>query len=465
VATALATHGSATLDNVLITSGGIVESTGTYTVLTPSHTYVVGDTVIVADTNVTALNAEHEVTNVVSAGAWDFEAALGSGSTSTHGTSEETTPLYAKYSIVHAGRLWLFNITTGTDENPHMILASAFEDSTSFDTVNRNGIATGNAAFFTLTPDLKPINGVSVFNKQVIISTTDGALHKLSGLDAADYQFTTYFGGSAAIGEESMANIGNDMIYVRDGGNIDLLSATDTSGDVRADDVSRWIPDTVHDLTGAFTVYDQQNQKVLFILDNEILVLFKDIFAAGGGSPWSVYKTALADTNGTSIFSTNAARYMRRPGETTKTIYLGDQTGNIYDLDGTGTGDNGSDIAVSRKTMLIESSRTPIMRGSIQYRRLGEMSVTLTFDWANEYNETKSDITLKGPPEVEGDPAYYNSASYYASADDFYNEGFSFAEKVSKQNFAPAGRADAFFMTYYSESTVQFQIDMIRLLE
>ena len=446
----------------------ISESSGTYTVLSASHGLVLGDLAIIADSLDADLDGEHEVTNVPSAGAWDYEDATSLG-TASAGTTEKSVELFAKYSVVHNNRLWLFNITTDSDENPHMILASTFEDSESFDTVNRNGVATGNAAFFTLTPDLKPINGVVLFNRQLIISTEDGALHRLSGLDASDYQFTTYYAGSAAVGEESMANIGNDVVYMLKGGGIDLLGATDTSGDVRADDVSRWIPTTTKDLTSSQTVYDQQNQKVFFFLASKILVLFKDILSTGGGSPWTVYKTSLTDSDGASIFTTKAVKYMRRPGETTQTIYFGDSDGNIYDVNGSGLGDNSSNIMTSRKSPLIETDRLNIMRGNVQYRRLGEFDLSLIFDWAEEYNTTQSDIPLKGPPASEDTPAYWNLDSYYQGtagaeglrAEDYYNEGFSFADQVSKQNFAPAGRSDAFFMTIEMDTTVQYQIDHI----
>ncbi|GAG43775.1 unnamed protein product, partial [marine sediment metagenome] len=203
-------------------------------------------------------------------------------------------------------------------------------------------------------------------------------------------------------------------------------------------------------------------------LDDSILVLFKDILATGGGSPWSVYKTALL--SGTqSIFNTKGAKYLQRPTTTNQTVYFGDSTGNIYDLNGTGVGDNGSGIVVSRKTPLIDTSRLVIVRGNIQYRRLGELSCSLIFDWSNEYNSTQSDITLKGPSSVQTEVAYYNDDAYYENPEtsndrtDYYNEGFTFTGKVSKQNFSPAGRADGFFMTYYSESTVQFQVDNINL--
>jgi len=440
------------------TSTTLTCSSGTVTATATTHGLAVGDLQTIAGANESTFNGEYEVTTVPSANAFTYEITSCPTTTATGTiTFDKGVELFAKYSVIHNGRMWLFNIKTDADDNPHMILASKFEDPKSFDTVVRSGAGTGNDAFYQLSPDLKPINGVSLINKILIISTVDGGLFKLTGVDASDYAFTPYFAGSASVGEESMVNMGNDVAYMRKGGNIDLLSATDTSGDVRADDVSRWIPDTVKDLTGALTVYDQTNQKVLFILDNKVLVLFKDILYSGGGSPWSVYKTQL-----TNSFTTKAAGYIRRPGAATYSVYFGDSDGNIFDLNGTGTGDNSSDIIVSRRTPIVESAKNVILRGNVQYRRLGNFSGSLIFDWANEYNQTQSDINFKGPPSGESN-AYYGGTIYYGGSA-YYNQGFAFSDKVSRQNFSPAGRAEAFNMTFYTETTVQFQIDHIELL-
>jgi len=92
------------------------------------------------------------------------------------------TSLFARYGIVHRGRVWLFNVKTGTD-TPHLMVASQFETPTSYDVAKRAKDATfttGNEAFYMLTPDLKPINGVAVFHNQLIISTEDGQIGRAS---------------------------------------------------------------------------------------------------------------------------------------------------------------------------------------------------------------------------------------------------------------------------------------------
>ena len=70
-------------------------------------------------------------------------------------------------------------------------------------------------------------------------------------------------------------------MYMKRGGNIDTLASTQNYGDVAADDVSRFIPNTVSGLTEAIAVYDQQNQKVFFFIGEKILVFFKNVAIDG----------------------------------------------------------------------------------------------------------------------------------------------------------------------------------------
>jgi hypothetical protein len=152
--------------------------------------------------------------------------------------------LFAKYGIVHKGRVWLFNVKTTTD-TPHLMVASAFENPISYSTTDRavsTTFVTGSEAFYMLTPDLKPINGVGTFHGDLVISTEKGRLFRLSGSSSIDYKWTEFYANSFAIGNEAMTDGGNDLYYMRSGGNIESLTATQQYGDVSVDDLSRWIP-------------------------------------------------------------------------------------------------------------------------------------------------------------------------------------------------------------------------------
>lgn len=386
--------------------------------------------------------------------------------------------LFAKYGVVHLGRVWLANVTTSTD-TPHLMVASAFEDPTSYDTTSKRGgpttdgggaFVTGLEAFYMLSPDLKPINGFMVFFNQLIMSTQDGLLYKLTGTSAATFKWIPYYQGSSAVSVEAMADIGNDVIYMKKGGGIDRLSTTQTSGDVAADDVSRFIPTTTKDLTASITIYDQKNQKVFFFVADKVLVLFKDLLD-GELSPWSVYKTQQ-----TFMFNTNAAKYMKMPGTSVYTVYFGDSVGRIFNMNGTGTGDAGtSSIAVLRKTRYIYDGEggdkngrgalnlmKSVLAGLVTYRRFFDScDLTMSFDWGDEYNESSSVITLKGAPSGS-DGVYYGGGAYYGGTD-YYSEGLAFAQKISSQSFSPTGKGPGCFVSASIDTVNQFQVDSVEL--
>lgn len=387
--------------------------------------------------------------------------------------------LYAKYALVHLGRVWLFNVKTTTD-TPHLMVASAFENPTSYSTAIRAGsssASTGNEAFYMLTPDLRPINGACLFHGNLVISTEGGAIYKLTGSDARDFKWVDFFAGSQVVGDEGMVNMGNDVAYMRKGGNIERLLAVENSGDVSTDDLSRWIPDTVRDLASAIAVYDQTNQKVLFFVTDKILVFFKDIFYGGAVapnddnranraalSPWSVYRTQYADA---ALSSIKAAKYMRRPGTSEYTVYFGDASGRLLDVNGEGDGDIGSvDIVTQRKTRFLDERdgidfQAHILRGEIEYRRTTECSISLTFEYGDSYRTSDVSITLKGPPSGSG-VGYFGGAAYFGGAF-YFSQAFSFSDNVSHQRFSPAGRGSGATLTVSSETGVRYLIDSVKL--
>lgn len=402
------------------------------------------------------------------------------------GTTFQTMPtglagtFSAKYAVVFNSRVWFFNITSAGVNTPHMIVVSAFENPQNLNIANRGGptnlggttFATGLEAFYLLVPDLKAINGVSVFQNVLIISTKDGQLFKLTGTSAADYQFTSFYTGSAAVGTECMVNIGNDVAYIRKGGNINLMRSVQAFGDVKSNDIARWIPNTTKDITDSIAVYDQTKQKIHFFNGGKVLVLFKDILYGAetdsainqGLSPWSIYKT-----DHPSQFNTSAARYMQLPGTTTYSVLFGDALGNIFDLNGTGSLDGGLyGVQLSRTSRVIDESilnpfpwNEEVLLGKVQYRRLSTTTLNISFQWTDEYNTSIVSIPLKGP--IAGNVgAVYNKSSYYGGGA-YYSQGFQFANVLSHQNFSPTGKGSGFYITLGNQGTAQWQVDQVTL--
>lgn len=378
--------------------------------------------------------------------------------------------LYAKYAIVHLGRVWLFNVTSGTN-TPHLMVASAYETPTSYDTSLRaqdSSFTTGNEAFYMTTPDLLPINGVALFFNTLIISTDNGRIWKLTGTDSTDFAWLPFYSGSAAVGTETMANIGNDIVYMKRGGSVESLISTQDYGDVRADDLSRWIRNVTKDITDCRTVYDQKRQKVYFFNSNGSMpVLFKDM-QPSGLSPWSVYKT-----DHTSNFDTSAAVYMRRPGGTDWFVYFGDSSGNIYQLEGTGEGDNGdTDIPVTRRTLLIEEIKDSEfekgyktnfdrLQGRVHYRRVADVDLVMDFEWGDDYSITQCTVPLEGPPV--GDSSNYFGGSAYFGGAFYFNSGFFYSDRVSTKGFSPVGQGEGVYIDLSVTSSQRFDIIKIQV--
>ncbi len=369
--------------------------------------------------------------------------------------------LFAKYGLQANGRAFLGNLTTGVTANPHMLVASAFEDREDYDTSARGGaggFSTGNEAFFLLTPDFRPINGMVEFQQDIVISTEGGKLFRLVGDDASNYRFVDYYAGSSAIGDNAFVDAGDDIFFMRAGGVIESLKSTDRYGDVGTDDISLPVRETTLDQVSTRIIYDQSNRKVFFFLSSKILVLFKDLINSKL-SPFSIYKTTHA-----SAFNTSAARYMQSPTTATLTnsVFFGDDDGNIYDLNGIGElGDAGTDlIDTIRKFPLQDFTYDQILAGSVFYRRLGECDLNMQFDWGDERNETDLTVRLKGTTGLTGN--FYGGEQYYAG-DFYYSEGIGGGGNPVSKSFSAIGQGSSVFVTLNVNTVERFEVDYLEV--
>lgn len=385
--------------------------------------------------------------------------------------------IFAKYAVVFLNRVWLFNITYNGTAYPHMILACKFEDPTNWDTSTRGGpttvgggsFSTGLEPFYLLVPDLKPINGVALFANQLIISTDTGRLWNLTGTSSSTFQFIDFYDNSPSIGDESICTIGNDVVFVRQGGAIALVSATQAYGNVFVGNLSSWIPSTSMNMgTVTQIIYDVSTQKVFFFSPNKVLVLYKNLLAQdryqvlSGKSPWSVYTTL--DASG---FNTKAAKFMLRPGTSQYSTYWGDSTGRVFDMNGSGNGDAGSSlIQVQRRSRHFGPEvvapwpwTEENITGHIRYKRNTQISFTLSLDWDDEYNTGSNVVTLKGP--AAGDLAPYFGGNFYFNGTSYYNQGFFFINRVSSINVDPGGKGPGFYVTVYTSTDVPFEVDSV----
>ncbi len=392
--------------------------------------------------------------------------------------------LYAKFAIVFLNRVWLFNITSGGVNYPHMILACKFEDPTNWDIATRGGastvgggsFSTGLEAFYLLIPDLKPINGVCLFQNSLVISTDKGRVWNLTGTSSKDFQFVDFIDTAPSIGVETMIAMGNDVVFPRQGQAITLLYAslaTSQFGGALQAGMGHWLPETLSNVT-VFNklVYDVTNQRVIFFVNNKVLVLFKELLAQdrsavkAGPSPWGVYTTLDA-----SQFNTLDAKYMLRPGTSIYSVFFGDDTGRIFDLYGDGSaGDAGSSstkVSASRRSIhvgvetlnpwpYIEDNIT----GHVRYRRIVPTDLTISIDWDDEYSTTQNVIALKGPSTGDTSP-YWGGAFYWNDGVSYWNRGFAATRRMASINVNPAGKGPGFFCTISANCGPPFQVDWL----
>ena len=392
------------------------------------------------------------------------------------------TDFYAKFSVVFLNRVWYFNVIAGTT-TPHLIVASKYNDPATINVTNQGGptdvggsgsstFPTGLEAFFLVTPDMKPINSVEVFQNFLIISTTDGQIYTLTGTDANTFQFTPYFVGSSSVSNEAMLNIGNDVIYVRKGGNINLLASRNYTGDVKSNDIARWLPDTTATITKAIVAYDQNKQKVYFFVGNKVLVLFKNVLYESSLdsasnqnlSPWGIY-TTLHPSN----FNTSVATYIYSPAtpNNSLSVHFGDSSGNVFSMDGSGIYGDAAAYAIncSRTSRLIDVTvinpfpwQEKILFGKVQYRRQG-VAVTLnaSFAWSDELNTSVATINLKGIP------GYWNYRSHWGGGSYWQQQAFVQLNAIGHQTFSPTGKGSGIYITLQTLSISNWVIDHLEL--
>jgi hypothetical protein len=184
-------------------------------------------------------------------------------------------------------------------------------------------------------------------------------------------------------------------------------------------------------------------------------------------SPWTRYKTSHS-----SSFSTSAAIYMRQPGGDNWYVYFGDDSGNIYQLDGTGTGDPSStNIEAYRKSKFFEELETQtgrpwdpekdILSGRVYYRRISDVDLLLDVEWADDYSTPRCTVPLDGPST--GDGAWYWGGSMYWGGSYYWNSGFQFSQRTSTKGFSQVGRGPGFYISTTVQSTQSFDIMKIEL--
>lgn len=454
-------------------AGNLTCSGSTATSILSTHGFTTGDLVTIAGANETEYNGEKQIT-VSDVDTFTFTIVCSTTPATGTITADKGIELKAKYAVNHNSRSWLFNITADGTTTPSMILVSAFENAEDYDNATRGetqggtGLAASDA-FFLLAPDGRPINGAVEFFNTLIISTVEGKLFRLTGSDALDYAFVEFYPGSSSIGDEGFVNTGDDIAYFRKGRAVESVTSTERFGDISTDDLSFWIPTSAKLMSNPIAVYDQEEQKIYFFDSGlgGVLVLDKEFLGFGKSddsgrlSPWSLYKTLMS--NG---FVTKCAVAIRDPLATdkTKTVFWGDSSGNVYNMNGTVGGGDGGSAAVSmrRKTRIIDSldTQNELMLGRLEYERNAAVNVELVFNWSDEYHRELVSFDLKDSFGL-GDAIFWGGDIYWNETDNYWSASAVADDQVSTLGFSTPGKGSAFFLEIQISNVNDYSISRL----
>lgn len=360
----------------------------------------------------------------------------------------------AKYCYVSNERAIFANIHDNGTNFPHLIVGSKRGQFEQISTAQRpSSSLSEEEPWFLVQPDLRPINGLVHAFGQSVISSDAGSLYILEGASAKDFSVRELFPRSGAFGDESVIYAGNDIYYGRQG-RIESVAATDQYGDVEANDLSIVIRDAIEDYDDWTGAYNQRLQRAYFLADgtNELWVLFKTLLG-GQESPWARWTTAHALNFAPSVMMNGI-----NPDDGLEYVFLGDSSGNLYQLESDETADAGSTPIIVERTSKLFSLPTDeqafAFQGWILYRRDEAFTVTITIEYQglSVYNQEIEVTTPAVTRKVYGGGLYYSNGEYYSA---------SFTGKLERQILAAAGKGNEFQITAKVDASIAWIINEI----
>jgi hypothetical protein len=369
--------------------------------------------------------------------------------------------VHCKYINVADERVFYCNIKNGSTTLGHMIVGSERSDYEEISVSDRPASSLGESdPFFLLTPDLRKINGfVEAFGAR-IVSTEHGRLFNLTGASAKDFAFDEFFPGSAASGDESLAYIGTDIIYGRQG-RVEAVKDTDRFGDTEADDLTKGVLDDVKAYTGWTTVYNSRlNRVYLFPTGGSEVWVFDTVMLNGQRSPWMRWRTSHA-----LAFQPTFVMSMLDPLDGLEYVIMGDSTGKIYKLEGDPANTDGDGGTTAIQTQYISKLFTlPLgakafeIEGYIKYRKGAALDVSLELEFSGE--QVFDEPIVVSLPAVTG-AGYYSDGLYYTDGN-YY--GVAFLDRLVRQKITfGGGDSNEFQLRVSVTSKNKFTINEIGL--
>ena len=365
---------------------------------------------------------------------------------------------YAKYCTVSNERAIFAHVRDISGVLSHMIVGSERSNFDKISVADRPASALSEAdPFFLLAPDLRPINGLQEAFGTTVISTEQGQVFNLTGSSAKDFAFSDFYPGSAASGEESLAYIGNDIIYGRKG-RIESVRDTDRFGDSEADDLTKPIADAVEEYGNWTICYNSRiNRAYAFPSGVSECWALNTAMRGGDLSPWMRWTT-----DHSMAFQPTFVMSMLDPLDGLEYVFMGDSSGNVYRMEGNGAaGDGGSaDIAVEWLTRLFSvplDGEAYHVEGYLKYRKNVAATVALNFEFAG-YTAANEQVTLSIPAIT--DTAHFGGDHYFGG--DVYF-GAAFENRLVRQKFIAPGQSSDVQVRVSVSGTSNFAINELGL--
>lgn len=364
----------------------------------------------------------------------------------------------AKYIHVENERAFFANVVSNSVATPHVVVASARSDYETLSTQSRPSDSLGDdEAFFLPMPDLRPINGLVGAYGLLVFSTRSGQMHKLTGTTPSDFELESLFFDSAADGTEAIVVTGNDILYGRPG-RIESLTATDEFGDVETNDLSIKVSDAIAAYTGWRLVYSSRHQRV-YCQPEDIaeMWVYHLPLAETGLSPWMKWVTTHAlDFNPTVMWT------MLDVEDGLEYPFMGDTSGNVYRMEGSGTSDGDTDNIRSNRTSKLESGpghgQIYDIQGSVKYRPASgdESTLTLSLYWQGaSVFDTTITLTLQGA----SGSSVFGGDDYFGESDAIY--GSHFEGRLARERFAISGQGNELQVFTEVDGSERFEINEI----
>lgn len=391
-----------------------------------SHTFNLTDTVLITDLTLTDPVYQ-----------WD-----GTTFSTVVFTDQNANPFgvfKAKYCAIQNERAMFANVVAGA-ATPQMLVGSKTSNYNEITIVNApsDSLGTGDP-YFLLSPDLKPINGFLSTYRGTMISTQQGEIFALGGTDSTNFAFTSFYANSAATGSEAIEEIGNDFIYGRQG-RIESVRDTQNFGNSQAADLTEIVSDSVSTFGSWTIVFNSRTRKCYCFPSgvSQVWVLDAAIRDAAQISPWMRWTTSHA-----LAFEPTMVMSLLDPIDGLEYIFMGDGSGNIYRMEGTGTSGDGGTMSIDTQflTMLVSGQLDSMVydvEGWIKYQaQTSSGTATLTFQYQG-YNIFNKSVTVALQAASGG--VYFSGGAHFNDGSVFN----TFNGRLLRNKYTVPGHANEF---------------------